>query len=214
VIPSAVLKVTALTDAARPEVTGLPHAKREHSMRIRPTVALAAAFLLLASPLAAQGFWAGVGLGTGMQQVGCDICNGDRNGGWAARVALGGTLSRHLLIGAELHGWTDKTDDIRFNSYSIMPALYWYPSTRTPYYFLGGLGLVGFRASDENESMSSSSMGVTVGLGYEIRLASDYAITSFFTYTGSFLANLKYDRTDIANAQLSLFQVGIGFVRR
>jgi hypothetical protein len=24
--------------------------------------------------------------------------------------------------GAELHGWTDKTDDIRFTYYSIMPA--------------------------------------------------------------------------------------------
>jgi hypothetical protein len=34
------------------------------------------------------------------------------------------------------------------------------------------------------------------------------------TYTGSFLANLKHERTDIADAQLSLIQVGIGFTRR
>jgi hypothetical protein len=183
-------------------------------MRLHLTAAVAAALLFSASPLAAQGFWAGLGLGTGFQQVGCDICRGDKNGGWAARAALGGTLSSHLQIGAELHGWTDKTDDIRFTSFSVMPALYWYPSTRVPYYILGGLGMVGFRASAEDESMSSTSMGLTVGLGYEFRVAGSYAITSFATYTGSFLANLKHDRTDIADAQLSLFQVGIGFTRR
>lgn len=183
-------------------------------MRLLPAAALAAGLLVPAVPAAAQGFWAGVGLGTGMHQVGCDICRGEHNGGWSARVALGGTVSPHLQIGAELHGWTDKTEDIRSNAYSIMPAVYWHPSTRTPYYFVGGIGLVGFKASDENESMSSSSMGLTVGLGYDLRLAPGYAVTTFVTYTGSFLANLKHERTDIADAQLSLIQVGIGFTRR
>jgi hypothetical protein len=45
-------------------------------------------------------------------------------------------------------------------------------------------------------------------------VTSRYGITTFVTYTGSFLANLKHERTDIADAQLSLFQVGIGFTRR
>jgi hypothetical protein len=206
--------VTPLTDADPPAVAGYPADNREPFMRIRPTVAFAAGLFLLAPPLAAQGFWAGVGLGSGLQQVACDICRGQGNGGWAARVALGGTLSRHLLLGGELHGWTDKTDDIRFTFYSVTPALYWYPSTRIPYYLLGGIGLVGFRASDQNENMSSSSMGLTVGLGYEMRVTSGYAISSFATYTGSFLANLKHERTDITDAQVSLFQVGIGFTRR
>jgi hypothetical protein len=206
--------VTALTDADPPPVAGYLADQRESFMRLRSPATLAAGLLLLAPPLAAQGFWAGVGLGTGLQQVACDICRGEGNGGWAARVALGGTLSPHLLIGGELHGWTDKTDDVRFTFYSVTPALYWYPSTRIPYYFLGGVGLVGFRAADENENMSSSSMGLTVGLGYEMRVTSGYAISSFVSYTGSFLANLKYDRTDIADAQVSLLQVGIGFTRR
>jgi hypothetical protein len=183
-------------------------------MRILLSSAVAIGLIAGAPPAAAQGFWAGVGLGSGMHVVGCEICRGDGNGGWAARVALGGTLSRHLQIGAELHGWTDKSDDIRSNAWSIMPALYWYPGTTTPYYFVGGIGLVGFKSSDQNESMSSSSMGMTVGLGYDLRLASRYAVTTFVTYTGSFLANLKHERTDVADAQLSLIQFGIGFTRR
>jgi hypothetical protein len=183
-------------------------------MHTRIAAALVAALLAPVSPVAAQGFWAGLGLGSGMQQVGCDICRGEINGGWTARIALGGTLSRHLQLGAELHGWTDKTDDIRFTFYSVMPAVYWYPSLRTPYFMLGGVGLVGYRAADENETMRSSSMGLTVGMGYELRVASSYAITPFVTYTGSFLANLQYERTDIADARFSLFQIGLGFTRR
>jgi opacity protein-like surface antigen len=183
-------------------------------MQKRIAVVLGAALLAPVSPVAGQGFWAGLGLGTGMQQVGCDICRGDVNGGWTARLAMGGTLSRHVQLGAELHGWTDKTNDIRFTYYSIMPAVYWFPSARIPYYMLGGVGLVAYRATDGNETMSTSSMGLTVGLGYELRVSSSYAITPFVTYTGSFLANLRYERTDIANARFSLFQVGVGFTRR
>jgi hypothetical protein len=183
-------------------------------MQAMRAAALAAAILATARPLAAQGFWAGLGIGTGMQQVACDICRGDGNGGWTARAALGGTLSRHLRLGAELHGWTDKTDDIRFSFYSVMPAIYWYPSTRIPYFMLGGAGWVGYRAANQDETMSTSSPGLTVGLGYELQVAPSYAITSFVTYTGSFLANLKYERTDIADARFSLFQMGIGFTRR
>jgi hypothetical protein len=183
-------------------------------MRILTRAVLAAGFLLFAPPLAAQGFWFGAGVGTGVQRVGCDICRGHMDGGWAARVAMGGTISSHLRIGAELHGWTDRTEDIRFRSYSLMPALYWYPSTRTPYFFVGALGLMGYRASDGSESLSSSSLGLTAGAGYEMPLSPGFAIAPFFTYTGSILANLKHDRTDITGAQFSLFQLGFALMRR
>lgn len=181
-----------------------------------PGIGAAAAALLVftASPALAQGFWVVLGVGTGLQQVACEICRGDGNGGWAGRVAAGGTLSAHLRLGGEVHGWTDKTDDIRFTFYSITPALYWYPSARLPYFLMTGVGLANYKASDANETISASSVGLTVGAGYELPLFGSYALTPFASYTGTFLANLKYDRTIIADAQLSLFQVGIGVTRR
>lgn len=174
----------------------------------------AALWVLAAAPAAAQGFWAGVGLGTGMQQVACDICRGDGNGGWTARAAAGATLSPRLRLGGELRGWTDKTDDVRFTFYSVTPALYWYPSSRLPYFLMAGVGLANYKAAGGGESISTSSVGLAVGLGYELPLTGDYAFTPFVSYTGTFLANLKYDRTIIADAQLSLFQAGIGVTWR
>lgn len=181
------------------------------------STALAVALLLLAPPVAAQraGVWVSLGLGTGMHEVACDICRAEDNGGWSARAAVGGTLSRRLKLGAEIHGWTDRTDDIRFTFYSVTPALYWYPSRRgIPYFLMGGAGYAAYRASDDTEVISSSGIGATFGAGLELPLAGRFKLTPFATYTGSFLAHLKYDRTDIARAQLSLFQLGLGITRR
>jgi hypothetical protein len=47
-----------------------------------------------------------------------------------------------------------------------------------------------------------------------LALAGRYAFTPFAGYTGTFLANLKRDRTIITGAQVSLFQVGVGITRR
>jgi hypothetical protein len=150
-----------------------------------------------------------------MHQVACDICRAENNGGWAARGALGTTLGTRLRLGAEIHGWTDLTDDIRFRFISVTPAVYWHPSpNRVPYFLMAGLGYASYKASDDNEVISSSGLGVTLGLGLELPLVGRYRLTPFGSYTGSFLANLKHDRTDITSARLSLFQLGLGLTRR
>jgi len=176
--------------------------------------ATAALLVFSAPPAAAQGFWASLGVGTGRQLVTCEICRGDGNGGWAVRAAAGSTLSTRLRLGGELHGWTDRTDGIRFRFYSVTPTLYWSPSARTPYFLMAGIGYANYNASAENETISASSIGLTMGAGYELALAGRYAFTPFAGYTGTFLANLKRDRTIITGAQVSLFQVGVGITRR
>ena len=176
--------------------------------------ATAALLAFTAPPAAAQGFWAGVGVGTGSQRVSCEICRGDGNGGWAVRATAGSTLSPHLRLGGELHGWTDKTDEVRFTFYSVTPALYWYPALRRPYFLMAGLGYAGYNASAGDETISTSSLGVTLGAGYEVPLAGRYALTPFASYTGTLLANLKSDRTIITGARVSLLQVGVGITRR
>jgi hypothetical protein len=186
-------------------------------MHPRSWAALAAFALAFSSPVTAQdtGFWASLGLGSGLQQLGCDICRSENNGGWAARAALGGTLHRRLRLGAEIHGWTDRTDDIRYTFYSVTPALYWHPAPeRVPYFLFAGAGYASYRAADANEVMTSSGVGITFGAGYDLRLAGRYALTPFASYTASFLANLMYDRTRIADSHATLFQFGFGLTRR
>jgi hypothetical protein len=176
--------------------------------------ATAALLAFTAPPAAAQGFWAGVGVGSGRQVVTCQICLGDGNGGWAVRAAAGTTLSPRLRLGGELHGWTDKTEDVRFTFYAVTPALYWYPSPTGTVFLMVGAGYANYKASAGDEVISSSSIGFTLGVGYEVPVAGRYALAPFASYTGSFLANLKSDRTIITGAQLSLFQVGVGITRR
>lgn len=183
----------------------------------RVLATLATLALAFTSSLTAQrsGFWADLGLGSGMQQLGCDICSGANNGGWAARAALGGTLNRRFRLGAELHGWTDRTEEIRYTFYSVTPAVYWHPAPRrVPYFLFAGLGLASYRATDDNERMSSSGVGVTFGAGFDMPLAGNYALTPFASYTTSIRANLMYDRVHIADSHANLFQAGLGLTRR
>jgi hypothetical protein len=203
-----------LTDAPRRRLL-LCLTQREESMRqFQMGAATAALLAFTAPPAAAQGFWAGLGVGTGRQHVTCEICRGDGNGGWAVRAAAGSTLSASLRLGGELHGWTDKTDDVRFTFYAVTPTLYWYPAARRSYFLMAGAGYANYKASSGDETISASSIGLTFGAGYEVPLVGRYALAPFASYTGSFLANLKSDRTIITGAQLSLFQLGVGITWR
>lgn len=173
--------------------------------------------VVLAAPARAQepsGFWASAGVGTGMHQLSCDVCRGDRNGGWAARLALGGTLSAHLRLGGEVQGWTDGSDGIRSTFVAVAPTLYWYSSpARTRYFVMAGVGMTRFRASDSTDALSASSVGVMVGLGYEVRIGRAYALTPFAGFSNSFFANLRDDQTLLADVRLTLFHVGLSVTR-
>jgi len=182
-----------------------------HALHIGAATAALIAFVT--SPAAAQGFWAGVGVGTGRQHVTCEICRGDGNGGWAVRAAAGSSLGPSLRLGGELHGWTDRTDDVRFTFLSVTPVLYWYPGAGR-YHVMAGVGYANYRGSSDDETIGASAVGITLGAGYELPLAGRYALAPFASYTGSLLANLTRDRTIITGAQLSLFQVGVGITRR
>lgn len=173
----------------------------------------AALIAFAAAPAAAQGFWAGLGVGTGRHSVTCEICIGDGNGGWAVRAAAGTTLGPSLRLGGELHGWTDRTDGVRFTFFSVTPTLYWYPAARQTF-LMAGVGYANFRGSAESETIGASSIGLTVGVGYELPLVGRLALAPFASYTGSVLASLRRDHTIITGAQLSLFQVGVGITHR
>ena len=188
---------------------------------VRPSlgrvVCTALALCLAAAPARAQepsGFWASAGLGTGMHQLSCDVCLGEYNGGWAARVALGGTLSDHLRLGGEVQGWTDGSEGIRSTFLAVAPTLYWYPSpARTRYFVMGGVGLARFRASDSTDALSASSLGVMLGVGYEVRIGRAYALTPFAGFSNSFFANLRDDQTLLADVRLTLLHLGLSVTR-
>ena len=58
------------------------------------------------------------------------------------------------------------------------------------------------------------SIGVTVGGGYELSVARHWAITGYAGFSGSLLANLTLDRTNIADVRHTLLHIGIGVMRK
>ncbi len=160
------------------------------------------------------GFWAGITVGAGRQRSTCDICAGDGNGGWTLRLAAGGTRSPKLRLGGELQAWSDRTEELDSRFVLIAPTAYWRPSSKVPYFLMAGVGVASFRVADSTEALTSTSIGVTIGGGYELSVADHWAITAYAGFSGSLFANLTLDRTNIANVRHTLLQIGIGVMRK
>lgn len=187
-------------------------------MRLVTSIVIATAAACVALPAVAQdvgsGFWASAVLGTGRQRSTCDICAGQGNGGWALRLAAGGTLNPKIRLGGEFLGWTDKTEDISSRFLLLAPTVSWRPSSKIPYFLTGGVGFASFETADSTEALTSSSLGVTVGVGYELPVAQRWALTGYLGLSGSLFADLVLDRTNIASVRHTLLHIGIGVVRR
>lgn len=157
-----------------------------------------------------EGQWLAVGLGPGVDQVSCGVCQGSPNPGIAGFVRFGGTISDRVLLGAEFDGWTRGDEGIRqyIGSLSAIALLYAGPDAR--FHVKGGLGAVGFRASEEGDALTALSLGISGGVGYDFPIRENLSLTPFASLTLAPFANLKFNG-DLAQsgATLSLLQGGL-----
>src|SRR5574342_874795 len=58
-----------------------------------------------ARPNTREGFWIGFGFGLGSTGADCTSCSNDRTSGFSGYLRMGGTVSRHVLLGGETNGW-------------------------------------------------------------------------------------------------------------
>src|SRR2546428_4713212 len=123
---------------------------------LRP-LALAGLFLGLGASRAAaqhpqirEGFWVSFGLGYGSAHEKCDGCADTTVGGVTGFVRLGGTLSRRLLLGGEIDGWTHSYGGSPSSAETlgnVTAALYFYPMPAGGLFLKGGLGFSDYRFS-------------------------------------------------------------------
>lgn len=184
-------------------------------------------------PLSAQGpersngLWIGGGLGGGWARVHCDICNSDLVFGLSARLGIGTRLSSSLALGIEGSGWRRRVDDpdedvTKRRLVTLQGVAHWYPARNGPrYFFKGGLGVVSFRIDDDpgpddedEDPISSSSIGGQVGIGYEIPVGNSLAVVPYLNLTGSLGADLTQGNTQLASASVTAIHFGIGFTWR
>src|ERR671925_36795 len=90
------------------------------------------------TPQTRDGFWFNVGLGYG--SLGCQDCD-SREGGFSSGLALGGTLSRKVLLGAGSNSWFKEQNGATLTASTLTATVRFYPSATGGFFLLGGLGL-------------------------------------------------------------------------
>jgi hypothetical protein len=180
----------------------------------RPTLlllTLAAVAALAPTPAAAQhtqtrqGFFFSGGLGYGSMGLGCDGCERlGREGGVNGYLTLGGTVSRHVLLGIETNGWVKSSTGNWQTLGSLMATAYFYPRTAQGLFVKTGLGvssLIGdYNVLDQDLAMKSG-LGLLLGAGYDVRIGGgNTSVTPYVTYV----------RGSFDGAAVNVFQAGLG----
>lgn len=187
---------------------------------IRLTTLLAA--LLIAAPALSaqsgttvpdrQGFGISFGLGAGSAGADCDFCSSDRTTGLSGYFRLGGHVSQQLFVGFESNGWTKEEDGITESLGFYSGVVQWYPNPASNFYVKAGAGLALYLATDDIDDITSSALGLTLGMGYDIKAGQRFSLTPFanamFTTKGEL--NLNDESTGL-NVSANLIQVGLGF---
>jgi Outer membrane protein beta-barrel domain len=130
-----------------------------------------------ARPQSRGGFWFSGGLGVG--SLGCEDCD-ERELSGMADIALGGTLGDRLLLGAALSGWSKEEDGATLTVSTLEARVRFYPMAEKGFYLTGGLGLGTIRAEFDRFDESENGVGLTLGLGWDIRVGRNVSITPFW----------------------------------
>ena len=98
-----------------------------------------------------------------------------------ADIAVGGTLGDRLLLGAALSGWSKEEDGATLTVSTLEARLRFYPIAEKGFYLTAGLGLGTIRAEiDGLGDESENGAGLTLGLGWDIRVGRNVSITPFW----------------------------------
>jgi len=120
-------------------------------------LSLAAANVALAqkrsdgTPVRRQGFWFGLGLAAGSVGMECSGCPSDRKSGGSGYIRLGGTLSPHWLLGAEINGWARSESGVDMALANVAFVASWYPSRTGGFFLKFGFGGMGYTEDDGSD---------------------------------------------------------------
>jgi hypothetical protein len=146
-------------------------------------------------PTGRHGFWAEFGVGGGSGSFSCDTCrSGPRLGGAELIVAVGGTPSPHVQLGAEWRFWmhglaSDSQPEIETGT----ALLTYYPRARGGPFVEGGVGLAYYllRGGPDTTFHSGRGWGSTIGLGWELALGRHAALRPLVAYSLGAVGTLR-----------------------
>jgi hypothetical protein len=166
-------------------------------------------------PQARQGLGISFGLGGSFAYVTCDGCEQFGGTGPSGYLRLGGYVSPSFFVAAESNGsWSTEAWQVRIGS--IMGVVQWYPMVDKGIYLKGGLGYSQVQQSIDildGTDLSTSGLGVSIGAGYDWRVARNFALTPYVNYLtqlGGTISDGGFSTTDVP-AKVHVVQFGLGF---
>lgn len=127
-----------------------------------------------------SGFWISGGLGAGVNSS--KNLDGERLGGGAGYIRLGGTLADgKVLLGGEFNGWIRSRNSIgHMRSNTTFSAIV-YPSPVGGFFLKGGVGVSVIRISADvlgaTFTGTEEGFGGTLGVGYDIPVGANVSLT-------------------------------------
>jgi len=182
---------------------------------------------LIATPLAARGqastpraerspLWATLSAGRGDLQVNCGICRRNDQSSWAADVNVGGWLNPHTTLGGELGAWRRGGDQATQRVMMASAVSQMYPVAKVPGFVKLGVGLMGYKSTDDEQELSARSLALQVGFGFDIPVRGRYLAVPYAGLVQGFNNGLYLDDAKVTGAaQVKLLRFGLGVgVRR
>jgi hypothetical protein len=163
-----------------------------------------------------DGLWYSVTIGRGFARLDCDICRGGRAPALTGSLRVGGRLHQRVLVGAEGSGWLRSENQIDERIWMLSGIAQVYLPRAPKAHVKVGVAAMSYRIEDAQEVLSSTSLGLQAGLGYDVPVASRYYLTpSLLLSHGILGGRLKFNGAELPNrAHLTLLQLGVGVTRR
>ena len=161
-------------------------------------------------PQTRSGFGISFGLGAGHANF-CDGCDELAGTGASGYLRLGGYLTPALFLAGESNGWFngDPSNPDEASLGGLMGVVQWYPMADRGLYLKGGLG---FSYATIYTDLSTSGFAGSIGAGYDLRIARNFALTPYINYLNQFGGSYSYSGSgSVAGANVHLFQFGLGF---
>jgi hypothetical protein len=136
-----------------------------------------------------SGFHAAVGLGAGSVGVSCDDCEDDREEGGVLMLRFGGALRPGLVLSGEVTGWNRREESdggttLDANANWFLVSWQFYPDPAKGLFWKLGAGVSSIDVTVDppgagNARLRASSLGLSIGGGYDIRIARGFGLTPY-----------------------------------
>lgn len=180
---------------------------------------------LLAGSLAAQrpqrsGLWGEIAPGVGHARLACAGCpDVETSNGVTTQFRIGGTISRHVLIGVETFSMIDRPfgvtseDSTSAESGTFAVIVMVFPG-KSGLFFKGGVGTSYGDFVIAADTSSGVGMGLTFGMGWDFPISRKFAVTGNVGTYVTALGDIVLPGRRVDDVIATMYQLSVGFTFR